>query len=762
MERAIKKVKRLILNGKFGIEKENLRITADGHLALTPHPDSLGNKGDNPYITTDFSESQIEMITPPLNSIAQALGFMETINDIVSENIGNELLWPQSLPPLLPEENLIPIARYSEEDKELEAYRTALAEIYGKKRQLISGIHFNFSLSDEWFEEVIKHSETKYTLREYKEHVYMKMMRNFMRFRWIYIWLFGETPVAEESFRVPSLSGKEERVMKSGLSISLRNGPLGYRNKEEFYMDYSSPEHYKAQIEQLVSDGRLLCSKELYMPFRIKFLEKDNGAPSYVEVRLIDLDPLSRSGVSAHALYFTHILLLYSLLKDEDTHFNSEEQFIANRKQDFAASFGRCLECRFPYGASKGHTVWHEAGELLNDIYHTLEPYTIWSNQIYQQQWNYVRSLVTNPDLRPGIIVYNGCKEKGFLNYHLEKAAEYKQESKQKGFRFHGLEDMELSTQLLLKAAIRRGVHFEILDRKENFIRLFNKEKEEYVIQATKTSLDNYASVLIMENKVVTKKVLDRHHIRTPEGREYTDPMHAMSDFHYFGHESVVVKPKSTNFGLGITILKHPYKREDFEAALEIAFDHDNTILIEKFVPGREFRFLVIDHEVAGVLHRVPANVSGDGVSTVRQLIEKKNMDPLRGKGYKTPLEKIATGREEELFLHQQGLKFESVPAKDQVVYLRENSNISTGGDSIDFTDEVGRTYKQIAVTAAEMVNARICGVDMMIQDIYEPAGDHNYAIIELNFNPAIHIHCFPYRGKDRKANEKILNALGF
>ncbi|MGL5319136.1 MAG: bifunctional glutamate--cysteine ligase GshA/glutathione synthetase GshB, partial [Bacteroidales bacterium] len=442
MERAFKKVKRLILNGKFGIEKEALRINAEGNLALTPHPQALGNKKDNPYITTDFSESQIEMITPPMNSIAEAIGFMKTITDIVSDHIGDELLWPQSLPPLLPEENLIPVAKYTEEDIELENYRHSLAEIYGKKRQLISGIHFNFSFTDEWFEEVRKHSEHKLSQKEWREKVYMKILRNFMRHRWVYIWLFGETPVAEEQFKVPSLLGKEELPMKSGLSISLRNGPLGYRNKEEFYIDYSSAEHYKLQIDDLVNKGHLISNKELYTPIRLKFLEKDQGAPSYIELRLMDIDPLSKSGVCSHALYFAHILLLYCLIKDENTLFTTEEQFIANRKHDYAAGFGRCLDCVFPYDASKGHTVVQEAKDLLTDIYTTLHPYNIWSNQLYQQQWNHVQSLITQPDLRPGILVYKECKENGFLKFHLDKAKEYKQESKQKGFQFYGFDDM--------------------------------------------------------------------------------------------------------------------------------------------------------------------------------------------------------------------------------------------------------------------------------------------------------------------------------
>jgi len=282
------------------------------------------------------------------------------------------------------------------------------------------------------------------------------------------------------------------------------------------------------------------------------------------------------------------------------------------------------------------------------------------------------------------------------------------------------------------------------------------------VMQATKTSLDSYVSVLMMENKVVTKKVLERAGISVPGGYEYTSPEAGMADYRMYAGKPVVIKPKSTNFGLGITILKHNYDETDFKAALQIAFEHDNTVLIEKFIPGREFRIFIINDEVVGILHRVPANVTGDGVLNIGQLIDRKNEDPLRGKGYRTPLEKIRKGREKEMFLKQQGMDFNTVPKEGEVVYLRENSNISTGGDSIDFTDDIDDSYKAIAVEAAKALNVKITGLDMMIQDIHAPATPDNYAIIEMNFNPAIHIHCYPFKGKNRHLNHKMIRALGF
>jgi glutamate--cysteine ligase len=157
-------------------------------------------------------------------------------------------------------------------------------------------------------------------------------------------------------------------------------------------------------------------------------------------------------------------------------------------------------------------------------------------------------------------------------------------------------------------------------------------------------------------------------------------------------------------------------------------------------------------------LHRVPANVVGDGKHSIRELVKIKNQDPLRGKGYKTPLEKIELDESSQLFLKQQGKDFDYVPEHLETVYLRENSNISTGGDSIDYTDSIPDRFKEIAVKAAKAVGARFCGVDMMIEDYKDEKS--NYSIIEINFNPAIHIHSYPYIGTERNIAKHVLKEL--
>lgn len=171
-----------LFSGHFGLEKENIRVTSDGKLALTPHPAIFGPKEDNPYIKTDFSESQIEMITPVTDSIDAVYEWLENLHNIVSLRSESELLWPSSNPPILPAEEDIPIAEYKTPDSPDRKYREHLAKGYGKKIQLLSGIHYNFSfpeaLIDGLYAEISHPNESK---RDFKNRLYLKVAKYFMK-----------------------------------------------------------------------------------------------------------------------------------------------------------------------------------------------------------------------------------------------------------------------------------------------------------------------------------------------------------------------------------------------------------------------------------------------------------------------------------------------------------------------------------------------------------------------------------------------------
>ncbi|WP_105617061.1 bifunctional glutamate--cysteine ligase GshA/glutathione synthetase GshB [Vallitalea okinawensis] len=746
---------RLLLEGNFGMEKEHLRVQKNGEIASSNHPEAFGNKLANPYITTDFSESQLEMITPVCKSINDVHQMLENIHDIVSSNIDDELLWPGSLPPEILDEDSIKIAMYdrSKEGKGQEAYRQFLVDKYGKKKQLLCGIHYNYSLSDraiEWMFKEIGFNEGN--LQTFKNQLYLKIARNFMKNRWLLVYLMGASPTGTASFVDKSYPH----------AISLRNSQYGYCNKDEILLSYNNLEEYAEDFREYISKGTLQYEKELYSPIRLKshpfnidgLLE--NGI-NYLEMRLLDVNPLDKVGITIDDLRFIHLFMLYNLMLDESS-LSKAEQLHANDNVNRVALYGRQdgLTLNDINGQEKELVV--HANELLANIRTMVDKLTDdveWHNALKIQM-----NKLNNKELLPSSQIASYVEEKDFKRFNLERAAEYAQETKQKSYRLKGYEDLELSTQILLRGAIKNGVEFEVLDRQDNFIALKKNQRLEYVKQATKTSLDSYSTFLIMENKLVSKIVLEKAGVKVPAGAIYTSGDEALVDYKYYRNKKIVVKPKSTNFGIGITIIKGLKDYETYEKAVKMAFSHDRSVLVEEFIKGKEYRFLVMGDETIGILHRVPANVTGNDHHTIRELVKAKNEDPLRGKGYRTPLEKIKCGEAEELFLELQGLTFDYIPKKDEVVYLRENSNISTGGDSIDFTDDIIQPYKDIAVKAAKAAGATICGVDIMIDDIMATPNENNHAIIEINFNPAIHIHGFPYKGVNRKAEEKILDLL--
>lgn len=753
-----------LLKGNFGVERETLRVDENGGLALTKHPEVFECKMTHPYITTDFSESQIELITPTLKTLDEVYSFLNSLYDITVLELENEFLWPQSMPCSIPEDDLIPVADYGQCESGLESseYRKNLLKKYGGKKQLISGIHYNFSFSEDLIRDLHEKMGEGEEYRDFRDNIYLKVVRNYLRYRWLLIYLLGGTTTMHESFGEKCVIDLD-KISKDSFSnegaVSYRNSECGYKNKIDLYPNYNSVKEYVESVYRFIDDKLIESHKELYTQIRLKakdntrFLESlmEEGI-NYLEIRSIDINPFSKAGISLEDLNFINLFTIYLLLKDENTYEKWQEE--AQNNQNIISIYGQTDVVLYKDGKTISKNDW--ALNILNEMMDINNKLSLGKSNIIEDMIEKIK----NPKLTYAHRISEMVKEEGFIESHLRLAKEYREDAYKKRFKLEGFEDLELSTQILMKEAIKRGIKVDVIDRSENFISLKKDDHIEYVKQATKTSKDNYISVLMMENKVVTKKILENNSVRVPSGDEFFNLDEALNKAHRYINKSIVVKPKSTNFGLGISIFKEGATEEDIKQAFKLAFAHDNTVLVEEFIKGKEYRFLVIGDTVPGILHRVPANVIGDGKSNIKELVEEKNKSSLRGKGYKTPLEKINLDENAKLFLKQIGKDFDYIPEKDEIVYLRENSNISTGGDSIDYTDLIPQRFKDIAVESAKAVGANICGVDMMIEDFNDE--NSNYGIIELNFNPAIHIHSYPYKGKEREIAKEVLNILGF
>ena len=753
-------MKSLLLNSAIGLEKENIRVHADGNFVHTPHP--FGDKARHPFITTDFSESQVEIATEVCSNPDQVYDQLENLHDIVSttvavENEEKEYLWPISNPPLIRDEADIPVAKFIGESHEKETYREYLSGKYGKKIMLYCGIHYNFSFDELLLRRLHQISGRQDDPQFIRSEIYLAMAKNCYLYSWFPVLMTAASPIFHESFMDAGENVGGGRFL--GYS-SMRNSKYGYWNKELITLDYRSIDTYINSIVDTVRRGDLYSSAEFYSPVRLKprgkYLMKNlrqNGV-NHIELRMFDLNPLFKNGMSKDDMELMEYFLLYlAALPDFD--YTPEMQRIAFENHIASAAYDPAsvqivLPERTETLQQAGLRLIGEMEEFYRDID---VPKAL-------DALKKARERVENPEKLYSHRIYRAIEEKGYVAFGIEAAQRALDQSNEQYYLLKGFEDLELSTQALIKACLKLGVKYEVMDRKDNFVKLTRDDRVEYVKQATKTSRDNCVSILLMRNKHLTKRMLAEHGIPTPRGDIYTDKETALQEFRVHNQVSCVVKPNFTNYGKGITVFSSYPAEERFEKALDIAFSHSSEVIVEEYIPGDDYRFLVIGNVVQAVSKRIPAFVVGDGVRPIRDLVIEKSSDPRRGPGHARPLAFIGMGAEEALHLENHGMSFMTVPAEGEIVTLRTNSNVSTGGDAIDCTDIVHPTYREIALRAAAAVGAVFCGVDIITEDITRSAEDSIYAVTELNFNPSIKIHCYPSAGQSRPIGEAVVRFL--
>ena len=297
-----------ILRGNFGVEREGLRVGVKGELSRNKHPKVFGNKIMNPYTTTDFSESQLELITPVFNTSKEVYDFLNALYDIVALEIGDEYIWPESMPCIIPDDREIPIATFCKckQGEEARAYREELLRKYGGKIQLISGIHYNFSLDDDVLNKLYENSSKKEDFKTFKDNLYLKIVRNYLRYRWLLIYLLGSTGVVHSSYKGECLK-KLDNISQGAYScegiVSYRNSDCGYGNRVTLFADYTSTREYVNSLKRFINDGLIQSPKEFYSSVRPKGKNPNkilesllNEGIQYLEYRSIDINPFSKGG----------------------------------------------------------------------------------------------------------------------------------------------------------------------------------------------------------------------------------------------------------------------------------------------------------------------------------------------------------------------------------------------------------------------------------------------------------------------------------
>ncbi|MCU6433570.1 cyanophycin synthetase [Undibacterium sp. Jales W-56] len=318
-------------------------------------------------------------------------------------------------------------------------------------------------------------------------------------------------------------------------------------------------------------------------------------------------------------------------------------------------------------------------------------------------------------------------------------------------------EDVRLgpSTGSIVQAAVDRNIPYRRLT--EGSLVLFGWGSRQRKIQAAEMDGTSAIAEAIAQDKELTKKLLDAAGVPVPLGRTVLDLEDAWKVACEIGLP-VVVKPKDGNQGKGVTV--NVTTREQLEAGYHAAAEFRDDILVERYLPGNDFRLLVVGNKLIAAARRDPPQVVGDGVHSVRELVEQVNKDPRRGTGHATSLTKIRFDDIALASLAKQDLVADSIPAKGQRVILRNNANLSTGGAATDVTDDVHPEVAARAVVAAQMVGLDICGVDLVCDSVLKPIEDQNGGIVEVNAAPGLRMHLSPSFGKGRAVGEAIVSSM--
>ncbi len=370
----------LLCGGLKGIEKESLRISKDGFIAQTPHPKALGSALTHPYITTDYSESLIELITPPFADVKDSLDYLHNIHQFVYEHLDNEILLGASMPCGIDGDESIPIAEYGSSNigRMKHVYRHGLWHRYGRTMQSIAGIHFNYSVPEALWPVLHKEKSSPLSLEQFINEAYFGLIRNFQRMGWLILYLFGASPAICKNFfnSRPALMAQFEAFDNGTLyhpyATSLRMSDIGYKSKNQanLNIDYNSIDGYVSSLSAAINtpypeyekigtlvDGEyrqlnsniLQIENEFYSTMRPKQIAQSGEKPTlalkrrgvrYIEMRSLDLDLFNPIGIDEDKARFIEALLLTCLLQDSPKT-SAQEQQVNNANQLAVANFGR-------------------------------------------------------------------------------------------------------------------------------------------------------------------------------------------------------------------------------------------------------------------------------------------------------------------------------------------------------------------------------------------------------------------------------------
>lgn len=455
--------KSALRGGLKGVEKESLRVSPGGFLSDKPHPDGLGSALTNRYITTDFSEALLEFVTPAFPNTWEALQCICDIHQFTYAHLGEEMLWPASMPCLIPENDRIPLAQYGSSNvgRMKTIYRRGLGFRYGRQMQVIAGVHFNYSLPDAFWTAFRETSGATGSRKAFQSKHYLRLIRNFRRTGWLVLYLFGTSPALCKSFPVAAdtkMASLDKDTYFGPYATSLRMSDLGYSNQNqarinislnslnEYVQDLSAaictpePAYEKIGVRtngdyRQLNTNLLQIENEFYSPVRPKRVARSGEQPTaalrregieYVEIRSLDINPLDPAGINQNTMRFMEAFLIYCVL-ERSPKLDEDDLLEIRSNHTATAKHGRDPEFRLMRNG-KAVTLRSWADEILDKVLAVAEVIDdVDASVSYAESVRQMQQAVAHPDTAPSARVLADLRQTGssFFEYSFEIAKKH-------------------------------------------------------------------------------------------------------------------------------------------------------------------------------------------------------------------------------------------------------------------------------------------------------------------------------------------------
>ncbi len=466
LEQLAKKGTSVFLRGALrGIEKEGLRVDLSGTLSQKDHPAGLGSALTNNTVTTDFSEALLEFVTPVFADTAETVQFLENLHRFSYSQLGDELIWAGSMPCHIADAASIPVARYGSSNigQLKHIYRVGLEHRYGKMMQIIAGIHYNFSLPDEFWRALQQQQGNFEPLQVFRSSSYFKMIRNFRRNSWLLYYLFGASPALDASFlsgKTHSLSALHNSTLYLPYATSLRMSGLGYSTAAQSSLNicFNQLPTFIASLDKAIHtvyppyekigvkvDGQyrqlsssiLQIENEYYSDIRPKRSAHSGEKPlaalradgvEYVEVRLLDINPFLPAGIDTCQAQFIDAFLLSCLLMDDADLSPAECRMVSdNLHKVLTAGREPGLLLATPRGEI---TLTVAAGILLDKIKMSGELLDlVYLTNQYSDSVEVQKEKLADPAMTPSALILDKLEESGmeYAEWVVQKSREHRQ-----------------------------------------------------------------------------------------------------------------------------------------------------------------------------------------------------------------------------------------------------------------------------------------------------------------------------------------------